>query len=432
MKNRELQRNELGHLVFGGCDTVDLANEYGTPLYVMDVSYIKKQMRTLMDAMASHFSNYRVYYASKAFCCKAICQIASKEGLCLDTVSQGELYTALEAGFDPQRINNHGNVKTDSDIRLCLKNGVGIVADSYDELDDIQRLAKEMGKCARVIVRVTPGIEAHTHEYIRTGTSDCKFALGIDNGMAMEAIRRIQAFDHMEFSGIHAHIGSQIMDAESFYHAAVNMANFALSIQDELGIFPGEIILGGGFGIYYTEGDTRLPLPDFIDQLARGIQEVLAPKMQTMPCISIEPGRCIVGEAGITLYRVHTVKDVPGIQHFVGVDGGMADNARVTLYQAKYDGCVANRMDVPSETVSTIAGRCCESGDILIKDQPFADPQKGDIIAIFSTGAYGYSMASNYNRLGIPPVVFVENGVSKLVIKGQTPQDIMQYDLGWE
>lgn len=425
MKFQDYPVNDKGHLLFGGCDTVALAKKYGTPVYVMDEAVLRENMSACVKAMQDNFPKFRVYYASKAFSAGAVLQIARSEGMCLDVVSSGELHVALHAGFPAECINMHGNVKTLADLRYAVQEGVGIVADSQSELDDLEAVCAELGKKARVYVRVTPGIEAHTHDYIRTGMPDCKFALGIDNGMAMQAIEQIARSEYMTFAGIHCHIGSQIFEDEPFRQAAVTMATFALTVKERIGEMPGEINMGGGFGVSYTQADRPLPAEHYIRMIREGLVEVLG---EDLPVISIEPGRRIVCEAGITLYSVCTIKDVPGVRKFVSVDGGMTDNPRVALYQAVYTPVIANRPNAqPEETVS-IAGRCCESGDMLVYDVEMPKAQKGEILAIFSTGAYNYAMASNYNKLPIPPVVLVSNGRDALIVRGQSLEDMVRFD----
>ena len=429
MDTSRLAVNAAGHLLFGGCDTVALAKKYGTPAYVMDGARITAHMRECMQAMQTYFDRYRVYYASKAFLCTAICKMVHREGLCLDVVSAGELYTALHAGFAGDRIALHGNVKTETEIEMAVDNGCTLMVDSIVEIADIERTAQRLQKRARVAVRVTPGVEAHTHAYIQTGISDCKFALGIEDGQAMIAIREILASQMLDFCGLHCHIGSQILADEPFEQAAINMAQFALQVQTQTGVVVRELTMGGGFGIHYAGDETPLPVVDYIGRIHRGLQSVYGAAGQSLPEVHIEPGRYIVGEAGLTLYTAMVEKDVPGVRTFLSVDGGMADNPRVMLYQAEYEAVVANRAKSAPQRKVRLAGRCCESGDVLIDELAIAQVQRGDIIAVFSTGAYNYAMASNYNKLPMPPVILVQGGQDALIVRGQTLQDMVRWDV---
>ena len=429
MDTSRLAVNASGHLLFGGCDTVALAHKYGTPAYIMDGNQITANMRECMHAMQTYFEKYRVYYASKAFLCTALCKMAQKEGLCLDVVSAGELYTALHAGFPGDRIALHGNVKTETEIEMAVDNGCALMVDSIAEIADIQAVAQRLQKRARVAVRVTPGVEAHTHAYIQTGISDCKFALGMEDGQAMAAIGEILCMPMLDFCGLHCHIGSQILSDEPFEKAAVNMAHFALQVQKETGVAVRELTMGGGFGIHYAGDEKPLPVLDYIGRIHKGLQSVYGAAGMPLPEVHIEPGRYIVGEAGITLYTAMVEKHVPGVRTFLSVDGGMADNPRVMLYQAQYEAVVANRAkDAPQKTVR-LAGRCCESGDVLIDELALPQVHKGDIIAVFSTGAYNYAMASNYNKLPMPPVVLVQDGRDALIVRGQTLEDMVRWDV---
>ena len=428
MTKRHLETNALGHLTFGGCDTVALAEKYGTPLYVMDGDLIESNMQACMQAMAQHFSSYKVFYASKAIITKAICKMVEKNGLHLDVVSAGELYVALQAGFPGERISMHGNVKTPQELEMAMTHRVTLIADSLDELGDIEAMAQKLGVRAKVMLRITPGIEAHTHEYIQTGTYDCKFAVGIIDGQAMEGVKAIIASPHMDLHGLHCHIGSQILSDEPYDPAGVRMAEFALEVEKETGVRVPEIVMGGGFGIHYAGDEIPQPIPAYIHKMADGLNRVYRQAGVPLPTISIEPGRRIVGEAGLTLYTIYTRKEKPGIRTFVSVDGGMADNPRVTLYQAEYEAVLAARPLAPAEETVRLSGRCCESGDVLIYDLEMPVAQKGEVLAVFATGAYNFSMASNYNKLPVPPVVLVSRGRDALMVRGQSLADMVRLD----
>ncbi len=428
MPKRVYEINERGHLVFGGCDMAELAKLYGTPLYVMDAARIDAQMKECVCAMKEQFDSYKVFYASKAFCSKAVYKMAKKNGLHLDVVSAGELKMALESGMPGERIALHGNVKLYPELSMAIEHGCTINIDSFEEIADIQAIAAEKGKRVPVLVRVTPGVEAHTHEYIQTGIEDCKFGLGIDNGMALEAIRRILACPNLDFHGIHGHIGSQILDDAPYRPAGRNLAAFAIKAEAELGVTVKEINLGGGFGIMYTENERPLPITEYLKEAKAGLEEIYKTSGRALPVIGIEPGRRIVGEAGITLYTVALRKEIPGVRTYISVDGGMTDNIRVSMYQAEYEGVLASRMNDAAEEKVRVAGRCCESGDILMKEAFLPKAQKGDILAMFSTGAYCYAMASNYNKLPIPTVVMVENGQHGVIVKGQTLEDMTRFE----
>lgn len=424
---RQIETNTQGHLVLGGCDTSELVETYGTPLYVMDEQIIRRNMRACVQAMAACFDKYQVYFASKAFSSIAVGKIAQSEGVGIDVVSAGELATALKAGFTPDMIHLHGNAKTDEEIAMAVQCGCAIVVDGLDELPVIDSECEKQGKTVQVSLRIAPGIDAHTHEYIKTGTLDSKFSLSVENGMAIQAMRHILQSDYMEFSGIHCHIGSQILASDAFDETGVRMAELALEIENQTGAFPAQINIGGGFGIRYIEGDNPLPMETYIRAAHDGLKKTLDAAGKPMPEIGLEPGRFIVGEAGTTLYTVMGVKDVPGVRIFVAVDGSMADNPRVALYQAEYEAVCANKANEKPTQVVSLAGRCCET-DMLIYDIEMPAMQRGDTVAVFATGAYNYAMASNYNKLPIPPVVLVNEGRHALMVRGQTVEEMYARD----
>ncbi|BCU81688.1 diaminopimelate decarboxylase [Polycladomyces abyssicola] len=420
--------NEYGHLEIGGCDTVELARRFGTPLYVMDEDLIRKRMREFRSAMAETGLPHQVAYASKAFCTLAMCRLVAEEGLHLDVVSDGELHTALQAGFPPEHIHFHGNNKTPFELEMALEAGIGLfIVDNFVELSMLNDLAGKKGINARVLLRVTPGIEAYTHEYIQTGQEDSKFGFDLASGQAIEAAKLARDAAHLSLEGFHCHIGSQIFETEGFRLVVDKMAAFIRECRETLAVETRILNLGGGFGIRYQKEDRPLPIRQYVQAIADAVKTAFAGE-PVIPEVWLEPGRSIVGEAGTTLYTVGTMKEVPGVRKYVAVDGGMTDNLRPALYQAKYEALLANRAaEEPTEVVS-IAGKCCESGDMLIWDLPLPSPRTGDILAVSCTGAYNYSMANNYNRIRRPAVVFVRDGQAKVVVRRETLDDLIHND----
>lgn len=418
--------NEKGHLEIGGYDTVQLAQDFGTPLYVMDEEEIRRVCREYRKVFMEEFDG-EVIYASKAFMNLAMCKIIQEEGLSLDVVSGGELYTAIKAGFPANRIYFHGNNKLPDELKMALKYQVGrIVVDNFYELNLLNNLAGEMGMEVDVLLRLTPGVEAHTHEYIRTGQIDSKFGFTVSNGQAIEALKQSMNLSNLRFKGVHCHIGSQVFEMESFGHAARIMMDVVKEIRDQMGVTVEELDLGGGFGIYYTEGDKPATLVDYAKAVIEAVQEKAAEYQLPVPKIMVEPGRSIVGEAGTTLYTVGSIKKIPGVRTYVAVDGGMSDNPRPALYQAEYEAIVANKATRrPAELVS-ITGKCCESGDMLIWDINLPEIESGDILAVFCTGAYNYSMSMNYNHLGRPAVVLVKDGKADIIVKREDYEDLLR------
>ena len=428
---RNLVISPEGHLMLGGVDAVALAKEYHTPLYVMEEDVVRSAMRAYRRSMEEFYQGHGlVCYASKAFCCKEMCRIAMAEGLGLDVVSGGELYTALSVGFPSEKIVFHGNNKSEAELSMALDQGVGrIVVDGLEELALINRLAAEKGVTAGILLRIKPGVDAHTHDFIRTGQIDSKFGLALETGEAMEAVKTALATPAVKLLGLHCHIGSQILDAEPFVHTARVMMQFIADIRSETGVEMNELNLGGGFGIQYTSKDDPLPYAKYMEEVSGEIRRCAAMHSLRVPFILMEPGRSIVGEAGTTLYTVGNSKHIPGIRDYLAVDGGMGDNPRYALYQSQYTFLLANRADAPADTVVTIAGKCCESGDLLGEHVSLPKASQGDILAVLSTGAYNYSMASNYNRNPIPPVVMVKDGQSRVIVRGQTYEDIARNDI---
>ncbi|MFC0188402.1 diaminopimelate decarboxylase [Fictibacillus aquaticus] len=422
---------ENGHLYIGGADTAELAAQYGTPLYVYDTSLIRERARGFQNVFKEEGMRYQVAYASKAFSCMAVMQLAEEEGLSLDVVSGGELHTALSAGFPPARIHFHGNNKSEEEIRFALKAEIGcFVVDNEDELYLLEEICRETGVSASVLLRVTPGIEAHTHDYILTGQEDSKFGLDVQNGQATRALQKAIQSEVLHVLGIHCHIGSQIFETAGFTMAIQTLFQLIKEWDSELDYFPKVLNLGGGFGIRYTEEDTPLAPETYVKAMIDEVKvQMKSFSGKTTPEIWIEPGRSLVGDAGTTLYKTGTQKDIPGIRRYVSIDGGMSDNIRPALYQAKYDAVLANRAAEKASQEVSIAGKCCESGDMLIWDIKLPEVRKDDLLAVFCTGAYGYSMASNYNRMMKPAVVFVENGDAQLVIRRETFEDLTAQDL---
>lgn len=419
--------NEQGHLEIGGCDTVELASRFGTPLYVMDEEMIRQRIRSYVEAFRKTGLSFQVAYASKAFSTLAMCRLVAEEGLYLDVVSDGELYTALKAGFPPEQIYFHGNNKTMDELVMALEAGVGrFVADNFTELAMLDALALERDTQVKVLLRTTPGVEAHTHSYIQTGQEDSKFGFDLESGQVHRALKQCLDAKGLEPEGFHCHIGSQIFETDGFRLAVRKMAALSDECLQTLGFRTRILNLGGGFGIRYNGEDRPMPVEQSIAAIAEEVRKGFAGR--ELPEIWVEPGRSIVGEAGSTLYQVGTVKEIPGLRKYVAVDGGMNDNPRPALYQASYEAMLANRAtEEPEETVS-IAGKLCESGDMLIWDIDLPPVKTGDLLAVSCTGAYNYSMANNYNRLRRPAVVFVREGRAKLVVRRETLEDLIRND----
>jgi len=414
-----------GHLIIGGVDSVDLAKKYGTPLYVFDVTQIRNQIKNFKSAFEQANLNYQISYASKAFAVKAIYQVMKQENVHIDVVSGGELYTALQAGFPSEKISFHGNNKSVEELEMAVKNHVGVIMlDNFREISLLSDILKSEQTTIDVMLRLTPGISAHTHKYDQTGQTDSKFGFDVESGQAKKAMKQVLSDENMNLLGIHAHIGSQIFGTQGFKLLAQKMIQIAKDFQNEFDYWPQVINLGGGFGISYNEEDDPITAQEFISQIA----EELKASCENVPEIWIEPGRSIVGPAGYTLYTIGSRKDIPNLPSYVSVDGGMGDNIRPALYQAKYEAVVANKMGQKNIETAHISGKYCESGDILIDEQKLPETDPGDILAVLDTGAYGYSMAMNYNRNPRPAVVFVENGQDKLVVKRETYKDLISLD----
>lgn len=422
--------NEQGHLTAGGIDTVSLAEKYGTPLYVMDEVVIRENLRSLISSVDKYYGGAGlVCYASKTFCCKAVCKIAEEEGAGLDVVSGGELYTAKAANFPMDKVAFHGNNKTDEELKLAVDYNVGyIVVDNINELERLDKICGEAGRTADIMLRIKPGIDAHTHNFIRTGQIDSKFGFALETGEAFDAVKRSLEMKNVSLKGVHCHIGSQIFDIDPFVCAAEVMLRFCGKIKKELKFEIKALNLGGGFGIKYTEKDSPVPLDSYMELVSEKVKEVCAEEQLELPFILIEPGRSVAAPAGLTLYTAGSVKHIPDIRTYVSVDGGMCDNPRYILYGSEYEAIAANKADKPKTEVVTLAGKCCESGDLIGENMPIQKVEAGDIIAVLATGAYNYSMSSNYNRIPRPPVVMIKDGESRVVVKGETYEDIIRND----
>lgn len=417
--------NAAGELSIGGVAATALASQYGTPLYVYDVGAIRSAIRAYKAAFATQPIDYSMSYAAKAFASVAMFQVAASEGAHLDVVSGGEITTALKAHFNMQNVSFNGNNKTDAELELALSSGLGtVIVDNDYELERLSKLATQRGQQQDILLRVTPGVSAHTHEYIMTGQVDSKFGYDVASGQAGAAITKAQSLPGVNLRGLHAHIGSQIFETSGFVAEAQKLVAVAADNHFQ----PDIIDLGGGFGIRYTDDDQPLPATAFIDALTPALQAACAERGLTVPTIWIEPGRSIVGAAGYTLYTAGSRKVVPGVRTYQTVDGGMGDNIRPALYQAKYDVLLAKQPTATSEETLTIAGKCCESGDILATDVHLPQVHAEDVLAVLATGAYGYSMASLYNRNPRPAVVFAENGKSQTVIRHETWADVVDHD----
>lgn len=423
--------NAKGHLTVGGCDTVELAEQYGTPAYIYDENEIRKNLREFRDSIEKYYGgNGLVVYASKAFCCKEMCRICNQEGTGIDVVSGGELYTALSVGFPAERIVFHGNNKTRAELEAAVENNVGrIVVDNIYELNTLNAIAASHGKTVGIMFRIKPGVDAHTHDFIKTGQIDSKFGFALETGEAMEAVIAAAGMSNVKLRGLHCHIGSQIFDVDPFEHAAQVMLDLYKQIKDELGIEFEELNLGGGFGIKYLENDSPKPYGDYMAKVSKVVHERCEKLGLRTPFILIEPGRSVVGAAGLTLYTVGCVKEIPDIRTYVSVDGGMIDNPRYILYQADYEIVCANKADEERTQVVTVAGKCCESGDLIQEGTKIQQVVPGDILAVLSTGAYNYSMASNYNRIPRLPVVMVNNGESRIIVKRETYEQVAECDI---
>lgn len=423
--------NGNGHLTIGGKDTVELANQFGTPAYIYDENEIRKSIREFKNSIDENYGgNGLVLYASKAFSCKEMYRICASEGIGIDVVSGGELYTALSVGFPTEKIAFHGNNKTYSELETAIENNVGrIIVDNITELETLNAIAAKHGKTAGIMFRIKPGIDAHTHDFVKTGQIDSKFGFALETGEAMEAVKAALKMPNIKLRGLHCHIGSQIFDIDPFELAAKVMLELFADIKAQTGVELEELNLGGGFGIKYLETDCPKPFGEYMKAVSKTVHEYSEKLGLKTPFVLIEPGRAIVGAAGITLYTVGAVKEIPDIRTYVSVDGGMADNPRYALYKSDYEAVCANKANEERSEIVTIAGKCCESGDLIQENTKLQKVQPGDILAVLSTGAYNYSMASNYNRIPKPPVVMIKEGEARIVVKRETYEDVAVCDI---
>lgn len=419
--------NAAGHLEVAGCDLVSLAREYGTPFYAYDQQQIVDSCNKYSRAMSSRSEDVEVIYASKAFACVAMCQIIADAGLSLDVASGGELHMALKSWFPPERIYVHGNANSHDELGRYVRSEVGhVVIDSLDELRALDEIAGAEGRRQPVLLRITPGIEAHTHDFVQTGKLDSKFGLCLAEGIALDVVKQALEAKNLELEGFHMHIGSQIFSLEPYISAIGLIADFAAECRQRFDFECRLLDVGGGLGVAYGSDDE----PADIDQLAEIIVGAVESEMERagmeMPRIAVEPGRSIVANAGLTAYTIEAIKTVPGIRTFVAVDGGMSDNLRPMLYDARYEALLADRPDSEPDLTVTVAGKHCESGDLLVKDQPLPDPAVGDVLVTPATGAYGYSMSSNYNGQPRPPVLFLKDGDARTVIRRESYEDLVR------
>lgn len=426
-KTNYTEINSRGHLIFDGCDTVELAKQYGTPLYVISETAIRSRCRLVKEHFIDKYDNTLALYASKALSNLAIYKIIKEEGLGIDVVSGGELYTAAKAGFPMDKVYFHGNNKTEEEIHLGIDNEVGcFVIDNNHEMELLQQVAEKKGKRVKALLRVAPGVSGHTHEYVTTGLIDSKFGFSVHGNAVTEAVKKIIDCKNIRFSGLHCHIGSQIFSTEAYREAVKVLIGLMDNIKQDFGVELEELNIGGGFGAYDIETDSYMNIQDFTTVIMKAAREQCDSMNFKLPKVIIEPGRWLVGETGITLYTIGSIKDIKGIRKYASIDGGMADNPRHILYQAAHQAVVANKAKEECTDTVTIAGRCCETGDILINDLRVPELEPGDILAVFGTGAYNYSMASNYNRLRKPAMVMVNNGNPRIVVKRQTYEDILR------
>lgn len=418
----------MNNLIFAKCDIVKLAKEYGTPLYVMSENKIVENIREIKNSFDNKYERCKTYFAAKSFLSKDMIRTLIQEDICLDVVSAGELFLAKSLNFTPDKIAFHGNAKTDFEIEQGVEYNVGkFVCDSMSEIKVIDEYAKKSNKLCNILIRVTPGIESNTHEYISTANIDSKFGVPLQN--IKESVELCQNLKNIDLLGFHFHVGSQLLDNKSHLLAVDIMLNLIKEVKEDLGFETKVLDLGGGFGIKYIDGDNPLAISSFIDPMYEKIEYFCAENHLFRPNLVIEPGRMIVGEAGITLYTIVGIKEIPNVRVYASIDGGFPDNPRPALYHAVYDAVIANKMNEELTNVVTIAGKCCESGDILIKDLHVPDLERGDILAVKSTGAYNYSMASTYNKNPIPAVVIIKDGVPRVSVKRQTFDELFVRDM---
>lgn len=431
MKLFGTMKTEENSLVIGGIKATKLVEKYGTPLYVMDEEFLRNNCRKYYSSFKCGSRGNKVAYAGKAFLTLAMCNLINEEGLYLDVVSGGELYTAYKAGFPLDKVLFHGNNKTLEEIDMGVRLGVGtFVVDNLYEIEQLNQKAKEQDRIQNIYLRITPGIEAHTHEYIKTGQIDSKFGFAPVGDNIINAINRAIKLENVNLRGLHCHIGSQIFEIEPYEEAAEVMIKLMKRIENKTGYLIEELDLGGGFGIYYSKGDSPKETKEYCEAILNKVDNVCKEIGLKRPTLVIEPGRSIVGNTGLTLYTIGSIKNIPSIRKYVSVDGGMTDNIRPALYNAQYECIVANRMIYESKEKVTISGKCCESGDILLEGIKIPSVLSGDLLAVMSTGAYGYSMANNYNKIPRPAVVMVKDGESRVICKRESYEDMIRNEVG--
>ena len=412
---------------FAGYDTVELAKKYGTPLYVLSEEIIRNKCREIKSGFLESYENTKAVYASKAFLTMTMCKIIESEGLGLDVVSGGELYIAIRAGFPMEKVLFHGNNKSYDEIEMAISHDVGrIVVDHWDELYMIEEIAAKMNKKVKVLIRIAPGIEGNTYKYISTGQKDSKFGIPLEKKSIDEAVTKAINSKHIELMGFHFHIGSNLSDNDSYIKSIEIVTRLYKRLKDDFGFIAKELNTGGGYGIYYTNGDCAKPLRYFTDSIMKAVWDNCKLLNLDIPTVIIEPGRWIVGEAGITLYTVGAVKEIPDVRTYVSIDGGLPDNPRPALYNAKYEAIVANKYDKKPDRIVTVAGKCCESGDILIWDLKAPEIERGDILAVLSTGAYNYSMANNYNATPRPAVLLLSKDRERIMVERESYEDLLR------
>jgi diaminopimelate decarboxylase len=419
------RHNAAGHLEIGGCDVVELAERFGTPLFIYDEQTVRDQCRAYVDAFRSRLGDTEIVYASKAFCCRAMCELVAEEGLSLDVASGGELFTARLAGVSPERIYFHGNNKSPVEIEAGLDAGIGcFVVDSLHEIELLAAAARRRGVRQRVLVRLTPGVRPTTHSYVQTGQADSKFGFGLAEGLADEAVRRLLAAADLELVGVHAHIGSQIFDLSSHRREVEVLFAAVADWRREYGFDCRLVNFGGGLGIRYTEQDHPSSIAEFAEAVVSAARASSARYGLSLPRLLVEPGRSIAGKAAVTAYRIGTIKEIPGVRTYVAIDGGMSDNMRPMLYDSKYEAMLAGKAETPASAVVTVAGKHCEMSDVLVRDVAIAPPAVGDVLVTPGTGAYGYVMANNYNMVPRPAVVMVGGGAARVIVERETWQDV--------
>ena len=431
MLSSNITVGDNGHLFFGGQDTVALAQQYGTPLYLMDEVRIRENMRMYLKAFAEHFGpGSRPLYASKANSFKRIYEIAAEEGMGVDVVSSGEIYTAMKDGFPLSEAYFHSNNKTDWDIAFAMDNGIGyFVVDNREELDAIHAIAGQKGRKQPILLRLTPGIDPHTYEAVATGKVDSKFGTAIETGQALEMVRYALSLSGIELKGIHCHVGSQVFGEDVYERASDIMLAFMAQCREQFGVELEQLDMGGGYGVRYVDSDGQVDIPAAIGRVAAHMKAQCARLGMKLPRISMEPGRSIVADAGMTLYSVGTVKKITGYKNYVSVDGGMTDNPRYALYGSRYTVYLASRPEDEKDLTADVVGRCCESGDIVQPNVKLPEPRRGEILAVCTTGAYNYSMASNYNRVNRPAMVMVTPDSAYVAVRRESLEDLVRNDI---